>query len=196
MAESLECAKSCIIHGRFVRPTRAGAGLDTSSCVRQNDGRRQFPRSLPVLKKSSTLPFLPERIVRWLHCVLLFLFLSTSLVAQTAPAVALSSKSLTFGQQVSGTVSPAQTITVTNSGTANLTFTHISTVEPFIQTNKLCTTLAPGSSCTISVSFNPTSPGSYNRAVTIQDNASDSPQTINLSPDSAHCLYRQRKSQF
>ncbi len=163
-----------------IQITCAGADLDTSPCVRQNDDR-QLPRSPPVLNKSSTLPFLPERIVRWLHCVLLFLFLSTSLVAQTAPAVALSSKSLTFGQQVSGTVSPAQTITVTNSGTANLTFTHISTVEPFIQTNKLCTTLAPGSSCTISVSFNPTSPGSYNRAVTIQDNASDSPQTINLS---------------
>src|SRR5438128_4669952 len=100
-----------------IQITCAGAGLDTTPCVRQNDDRRQFPRALPVLNKSSALPFLPERIVRWLHCVLLFLFLSTSLVAQTAPAVALSSKSLTFGQQVSGTVSPVQTITVTNSGT-------------------------------------------------------------------------------
>ena len=35
----------------------------------------------------------------------------------TAPAVTLSPTSLTFGDQLLGTTSPAQTVTLTNSGT-------------------------------------------------------------------------------
>ncbi len=99
----------------------------------------------------------------------------------TAPAVTLSPTSLTFASQTDGTTSVAQTLTLTNSGNVALTITGITAFGDFAQTNTCATTVAAGSSCTISSTFTPTAAGTRTGTLTISDNASGSPQTVALS---------------
>jgi hypothetical protein len=101
-----------------------------------------------------------------------------------APAVTLSGTSISFNGVAVGSSSGAQTLTLTNNGTATLTITGISITGAnggdFIQTNTCGASLAAGANCTISVTFTPTNPGTRTASVTITDNASDSPQSVLL----------------
>jgi hypothetical protein len=80
-----------------------------------------------------------------------------------APDYTLLPASLTFTNQMKGSTSAPQTVTVTNtSPLANLTIKGISTSAPFKQTNTcgvFPASLAPGVSCTISVTFTPVAAG-------------------------------------
>jgi len=96
----------------------------------------------------------------------------------TAPAVKLAPTSLTFGTQLIGTTSPAQTVMLTNSGTEALTITSIGISGSFLQTNTCGTTVSIGASCTITVTFTPPVIHKQTGAVTITDNAFDSPQQM------------------
>jgi hypothetical protein len=98
-----------------------------------------------------------------------------------ASAVSLSPSSLSFPDQLVGTSSTSQTVTLTNSGTGVLEITSIVASGDFAQSNACGSSLAPGASCPIDVSFTPTGLGSRSGAVTITDSASDSPQTVSLS---------------
>jgi hypothetical protein len=80
-----------------------------------------------------------------------------------------------------GVASAPQTVTVTNSGTAELTFSSIAVSSGFSQTNNCGTGIAASGGCTISVTFTPTAPGTVAGTLTITDNASGSPQTVALS---------------
>ena len=111
-----------------------------------------------------------------------------SSVTPPAPAVSLSPNSLNFGSQQINTTSTAQTVTLTNSGTADLTISSIgvggSNASDFAQTNTCPispSTLKAGSTCTISVTFTPGTNGARSANVTISDNASDSPQSVALT---------------
>ena len=96
------------------------------------------------------------------------------------PLVSLSETNLTFGPQNVGTTSPAQPVTLTNTGSAPLEITGIAATGDFAQTNTCPSTLAAGASCTINVTFTPTAAGNRYGTVTIADNAANSPQTIIL----------------
>jgi hypothetical protein len=102
-----------------------------------------------------------------------------------APTVSLSPTSLSFGSQLAGTTSTAQTVTLTNSGTAALSITGISVGGTnggdFGQTNNCPASLAINASCTISATFTPTATGSRTASVQITDNAAGSPQSVGLS---------------
>ena len=50
----------------------------------------------------------------------------------------------------------------------------------FTETNS-CTTLQPGESCMISIKFKPLVKGTVSGTLTINDNATNTPQTITLS---------------
>ncbi|HEV2424698.1 MAG TPA: choice-of-anchor D domain-containing protein [Terriglobia bacterium] len=97
-----------------------------------------------------------------------------------APAVALSVTSLNFTAQPVGTSSAAQTLTVTNSGTANLTLSGISATGAFSQTSTCGASLAPQATCVISVVFAPTTTGTASGSLKLTDNAPNSPQTLTL----------------
>ena len=101
------------------------------------------------------------------------------------PAVTLSLASLAFGNQLVGTTSPAQTVTLTNSGTSVLTFSGITITgahsTDFAQTNTCGANLAAGANCTISVTFTPTTTGTRTGAVSITDDAPGSPHVVSLS---------------
>jgi hypothetical protein len=98
-----------------------------------------------------------------------------------SPAVTLSPNSLTFGTQLRGTTSPAQTITLTNTGTASLSITAIRASAYYSETNNCQASLAAGASCTISVSFSPAANGTITGTIAVADNATGSPQDVSLS---------------
>lgn len=98
-----------------------------------------------------------------------------------APAVTLSTTSLTFKNQLINTTSSSQSVTLTNTGTSSLSIASIIAAGNFARTTTCGASLAPGSHCTISVTFHPTAIGTRTGTITITDNAADSPQHIALS---------------
>jgi P pilus assembly chaperone PapD len=89
---------------------------------------------------------------------------------------------LVFGPQVSGTTSAEQSITVTNTGNFTVTFTNVTITTGYSLAYQGCTgALTPGSSCTIEVTFTPTSTGAKTGTVTITDNATVDSAKVTLS---------------
>ena len=101
--------------------------------------------------------------------------------AATGPGVKLSPTSLTFGQQVVGTTSPTQKVTLVNTGTSVLNITSITASSGFKVSNTCQGSVLPGKSCLLSVSFSPTVAGTITGSVTIKDNALGSPQSVSLT---------------
>ena len=100
-----------------------------------------------------------------------------------APVVTLAPTSLTFVGQVVGSTSAAQPVTLTNTGSSALSITSIAVSGDFAQLNTCGSSVAPGTACTISVTFTPTALGNRYGTVTITDNAANSPQTVLLAGD-------------
>jgi hypothetical protein len=98
-----------------------------------------------------------------------------------SPTATLSPTSLTYASQNVGTTSAAQTITLSNGGTASLAITSIAASGDYAQTNTCGASLAAGANCTISVTFSPTAAGARTGAITVTDNAAGSPQTASLT---------------
>src|SRR5258707_8301567 len=102
--------------------------------------------------------------------------------AATATTVSFSATSLTFGSQVVGTTSVVQFTTLTNTGNATLTFSVVVSGDFALGGVGTCgSSVAAGARCTISVKFTPTTTGTRTGAVTLTDNAGNSPQTISLT---------------
>ena len=81
--------------------------------------------------------------------------------------VAVSTNTLTFGNQAIGSTSAAQTITVTNQGNAAFAVGALTTTGDFTQTNNCGTSLAPTASCSIQITFRPSTPGTIVSTVTL-----------------------------
>jgi hypothetical protein len=99
--------------------------------------------------------------------------------ANCGSLVILTPTSLAFGNQLVGTSSTSQAVTLTNNQTSSLTGIAVSTTGDFAQTNNCGTSLAVNSSCTINVTFHPTVAGARTGTVTVNDSAGT--QTSNLS---------------
>jgi len=98
-----------------------------------------------------------------------------------AQSVSLSTTSLRFGNVVVGTTSARKTVTLTNTGNASLLISSITASGDFAETNTCGSSVAAGAKCAIKVTFTPTTAGSRTGTLTIADNASNSPQTVQLS---------------
>ena len=107
-----------------------------------------------------------------------------SLLLQT-PLALLSSTSLNFGNQLVGTTSAPNQVTLSNPSGLALIIGSIAVTgtnaADFSQTNTCGAGLAIGASCTITVTFKPAQTGPRTASVTITDNAAGSPQAISLS---------------
>lgn len=114
-------------------------------------------------------------------CVALTLLMMTVPYAISQQAN-VSPSSLNFAAQVVASVSAGsqfQTVTITNGGNADLVVHSVSASGGYKQTNN-CLTVSPHASCTIEVTFKPGTTGTLNGAITINDNASSSPQIVSL----------------
>ena len=102
----------------------------------------------------------------------------------TPLTLTFSATSLDFGVLQIGLTSASQTVTVTNASSHAAKFSSIAASGDYLQMNTCptATTLNPGQSCTITVTFKPTAAGTRKGAVTLKDNAPGSPiQTIALT---------------
>ena len=99
----------------------------------------------------------------------------------SGPVASVSPSSLNFGSVAVGSTSPPQTVTLKNTGTATLNLTSIAASGDYAQSNVCGSSLSPGGSCTISVTFTPTAAGTRTGSLSISDNAPGSPQTVSLT---------------
>ena len=101
----------------------------------------------------------------------------------TAAAASITPSTLAFGTAVVWSISPAQAVTLSNTGGTALAITGISMggVNPFVftQTNNCGTSLAAGASCTINVTFQPNGTGAKSAVLNIVDAVGT--QTVSLS---------------
>src|SRR5205814_1965198 len=85
------------------------------------------------------------------------------------PVLALSSATLTYTPEPIGVTSPAQTVTITSVGDTNLNIATVTKSGDFAISNDTClgTSLPPGASCQIGVTFTPTATGTRGGTLTI-----------------------------
>jgi hypothetical protein len=89
-------------------------------------------------------------------------------------AAALAPTTVVFPDQNVATTSGAQTVTLSNSGTAALTIAGVAisgtNATDFATSNNCAGSVAAGSSCLVSVTFTPGAPGSRSGVLTVTDN--------------------------
>lgn len=99
--------------------------------------------------------------------------------------VQLVPQSWNFGRHLVNHPSAPQSFTLTNTGTASLTFTGITftgtNATDFSQTNTCGSSVAAAASCTISVVFKPSAQGTRSATMSIADGSTDSPQQVSLT---------------
>ncbi len=98
------------------------------------------------------------------------------------PAVTFSPGSLTFTTEAVGTTSAAQTVTLTNTGNAALKISAVSASNGFAETDTCAnTSLTVNQSCTLSVTFSPSTPGTANGTVAVYANVGGGYASLPLS---------------
>ncbi len=108
--------------------------------------------------------------------------LSGTGTAPATPGVSLTPSPLALGNQQINTTSATQVVTLKNTGTGVLTIGGIaSSSADFAQTNACGASLGAGLSCSISVSFKPTTLGAKTGTISVSDNAAGSPHAVSLS---------------
>jgi hypothetical protein len=99
--------------------------------------------------------------------------------------VSLSPTSVNFGNQTVGTRSQPQAVTLTNNGGTALSVTAIKITgnnsNDFAQTNNCGTSVPPGASCKIKVTFKPQQQGQASASLEVDYKGLGSPQAVALS---------------
>ena len=95
--------------------------------------------------------------------------------------VSLTPSSADFGSQAVGTVSSPKAFTLTNQGSTALQVTEVSTTGDFTVDDGCETTLAVGASCSISVAFTPSAPGTRTGSLVVTDSGAGSPHSSALT---------------
>ena len=107
--------------------------------------------------------------------------------ATPQPAISVDQSSLVFVSQAIGTTSAGQTVVVTNSGAATLTFSGIaltgSNAADFARsgTCQPSGSLVAGATCTVVLSFTPGAIGARSATLTIASNASNGSAAVSVS---------------
>jgi FG-GAP-like repeat/Abnormal spindle-like microcephaly-assoc'd, ASPM-SPD-2-Hydin len=106
---------------------------------------------------------------------------ATVSVFMNAPVASFAPRELTFTSQNVGSTSAAQTITLSNPGSAPLDVNGISANGDFSETSDCPAKLSPAAACHISVTFSPAATGARTGTLTFAGNASVVPETLALS---------------
>jgi hypothetical protein len=102
-------------------------------------------------------------------------------IAPPMPAVSLSATTENFGNEVINGTSPSKMVTLSNTGTATLTITSITSSGDFGESDNCAGSVLAGGHCTLTLTFTPSVLGALSGALTIVDNAVTSPQLISFS---------------
>jgi hypothetical protein len=96
-------------------------------------------------------------------------------------ALTASPTSLSFGSQTAGSVSGAQTVTVSNPNSSAVPVSQLAVTGPFGQTSTCGASIPADGSCTVSVTFDPAAAGAATGSLTVASSAPGSPLTVALS---------------
>ncbi|MGH9356529.1 MAG: choice-of-anchor D domain-containing protein, partial [Terriglobia bacterium] len=100
------------------------------------------------------------------------------------PAAAFSTNALVFSNQLVGTTSAPQNVTLTNTGSAVLNVTKLAVSGAFAETNNCPATLAASASCAITITFSPTgtvSTTSNSASLTLTDGLTGTQPSVALT---------------
>jgi sugar lactone lactonase YvrE len=132
---------------------------------------------------SSTITFAESSTGGGLNQTVSFTVTGTGIPA-AAPQAVLSPAPLAFPGTILG-ASTTLPLTLSNPGTGALSITSIAVTgtnaASFAQTNNCGSSLAAAGSCTITVTYTPTSIAAANASISVADNASGSPHTAALT---------------
>jgi hypothetical protein len=136
----------------------------------------------------------PHNLVRWGSTGFGFITSNATLTGQdlllfrsglsknpAAPGVTLSGSIADFGSLDAGVTSGAQSLTITNSGSAPLNIRSITTTGDFAATSSCAASVAPNASCSVLITFKPTAAGARTGLLTITDDAISGEAFIALS---------------
>jgi trimeric autotransporter adhesin len=105
--------------------------------------------------------------------------------AISGPAATIFPSTASTFTATAGTVSATQIFSIVNIGNQVLALNSISiagtNASSFSQTNTCLATLAPNTNCSVSITFNPASAGTFTASLQVADNAPGSPQTLSLN---------------
>ena len=175
----------------------AGTGIANGYSAHWSPAKAQSRRLEPILSLGQSHAFLQSskhegriartaqtsrfsRLAARLSSVLVFLAWSLPSFGQ----VSVSPTSLPFGNVAVNNTSTPRNATITNGTAATISITSIgiSTGSPFAVASTTCgSTLASRRSCTISVTFAPTTLGAASGTLTVQDSGSPSTLSVSLS---------------
>ncbi|HEU4416264.1 MAG TPA: choice-of-anchor D domain-containing protein [Candidatus Angelobacter sp.] len=97
------------------------------------------------------------------------------------PTASWTPANLIFANQLVGTASGAQSVTLTNSGDGPLSISGIIATGDFAQSNTCGGTLAAGASCSVNVTFTPAATGSRSGSLSLNSNSSAAVAPITLA---------------
>ena len=103
---------------------------------------------------------------------------------RNSPIAGVAPAQLNFGNQQIGTTSASQSVTLSNTGTVDLTYGTVITGTIFVKTSDICggTVPANGGLCVISVTFTPPTTGTKTATLTINNNdPAHTPLTVALT---------------
>ena len=109
---------------------------------------------------------------------------ATYTITAAAPVAGVSPSILTFAAVMVNSSSSSQAVTLSNTGNAALAISSIAVSTNFAETNNCGSSVAAAGSCTINVTFTPSTGGALTGTLTITDNsngAAGSTQTASLS---------------
>ncbi len=91
--------------------------------------------------------------------------------------------SVTLGTYLVGTAGAPENVPVTNVGGSPVTISGVASSVPteFAASAGTCTTVAPGASCALTITFTPAATGTRNATITVTSNGAGSPQTLAVS---------------
>jgi parallel beta-helix repeat protein len=98
-----------------------------------------------------------------------------------APALTIAPASIAFADQLVGTASVAQAVTLTNPSAGAVRICATAVSGDFAQTSHCGPTLAAGASCTIDIQFAPVRVGARAGSISATDPAANGPQAVPLS---------------
>lgn len=96
--------------------------------------------------------------------------------------IVLVPQKIAFGTVMVGTISPPQTVTITNANSTTVLMGNVISTDEFVVSENSCpASLSAQQSCAIQVEFAPTEAGSTSGDVYVSNNDLSSPQTVNVS---------------
>jgi hypothetical protein len=99
------------------------------------------------------------------------------------PMLNTSPSSISFTTQSIGTSSPPQPLILTNAATSGVTVLNVATSGDFSETDNCISSspLSVGASCTVNVSFTPTTTGTRTGSVSVANSANTAPALVSLT---------------